>query len=472
MSDTFIINLTPRPMPKGPAFYAALGSISKILISDTDVTTVPEYSNRLGITSVAWPYIEPGCNLIPPNTLSHISSILNNALRAPVGAVINPADIDDISIYLAVSAQGHLSDGWKYLSSSATSFLTGSRRESIHAAYYAELRAAMGLLAEFGIGVNNNIQYSISSPDANGDRKLNICKGFGTHIFVWAALNEALSGNPRISNILSSLELFGKNLIDWLDLMTDGKSTYQTIVDCICNWGYDLSSTDRDRELRNISSYNIDTSPDAYNPISTSELETLIRISGACNADPMGNTEEIDSIVLKSMRDIVMSNFSLSSSDVEQNIRNRMEVNGEPEDKIVKQLEEFDYIINISNDLYSISNINNQNFFGIFCRALLLLKLSSQIRKYNIHEMNTYSGGKTSNWCIEFLEYFGENGFLWEQGRMPDNFIDVSEDYIDTYNDIKNLLKSTSVYDILKTNSSDILKLLRFERVLMWTVAV
>jgi len=68
-----------------------------------------------------------------------------------------------LSDYLALSCPLHALDGWRYLSAALVSLLNGARTEALHLAYYAELRAALSILAGSGIAVLNNKHYAIDN---------------------------------------------------------------------------------------------------------------------------------------------------------------------------------------------------------------------------------------------------------------------------------------------------------------------
>lgn len=91
---------------------------------------------------------------------------VNNYWLAPANRYLNTAtktydnDLASSSVhhaalidYISASAPAHLIDGWSYLSRATDAILRGDLNSAIHFAYYAELRAAMSLLACEGIGV-------------------------------------------------------------------------------------------------------------------------------------------------------------------------------------------------------------------------------------------------------------------------------------------------------------------------------
>lgn len=71
-----------------------------------------------------------------------------------------------LSQYIAASSLLHATDGWSYLGRSLLSLLRGDPHRCRHLAYYAELRAAMSLLATEGIGVFRNRHFVINGPNS------------------------------------------------------------------------------------------------------------------------------------------------------------------------------------------------------------------------------------------------------------------------------------------------------------------
>ena len=73
-----------------------------------------------------------------------------------IRAEANPGPLvapKQLSQYIAASIVLHCSDGWSFFGAAVSSLLHGDPHRARHLAYYAELRAAMSLLAAFGIGV-------------------------------------------------------------------------------------------------------------------------------------------------------------------------------------------------------------------------------------------------------------------------------------------------------------------------------
>ena len=91
-------------------------------------------------------------------TQSHPYLDVLRAIRPP-----QPIDDKAIAEYVAASAPLHASDGWHYLARAFGAISHGDRNTAIHLAYYAELRAAMAILASEGIGVLNYVHVVVDS---------------------------------------------------------------------------------------------------------------------------------------------------------------------------------------------------------------------------------------------------------------------------------------------------------------------
>ena len=76
----------------------------------------------------------------------------NQDVLAALQPSLQQGNVDGPKIgeYIASSAPLHLADGWNYLSRAFDAACRGDRGAAYHLSYYAELRAAMSLLATEG----------------------------------------------------------------------------------------------------------------------------------------------------------------------------------------------------------------------------------------------------------------------------------------------------------------------------------
>lgn len=153
--------------------------------------------------------------------------------------------------YIAVSTVLHVSDGWSYLGRAIQSLLQGDPYRALHLGYYAELRAAMSLLATQGIGVFKSKHFII---DGNNQASALPIKS-PTHEFAWDALNYWAQSPDSGSLFAGILRPFGRSLEDWLRPVGGGTAVLPQAQEWLKQWGMDLSLIGEDRESRNARSY-------------------------------------------------------------------------------------------------------------------------------------------------------------------------------------------------------------------------
>jgi hypothetical protein len=153
--------------------------------------------------------------------------------------------------YIASSMPAHVIDGWALLGRAIDSVLRRDTYGAIHFAYYAELRAAMGLLASEGIGILNRCHPVVQA--VNRTRPLR--KGAGTHAIVgpclrqWATLSRA---GELLDRTVQPADI---TISDWLEASRSGAPGKAVAQKWLKAWGLDLSAIEEDRIARNLASY-------------------------------------------------------------------------------------------------------------------------------------------------------------------------------------------------------------------------
>ncbi|MDZ7680026.1 MAG: hypothetical protein U5K29_15915 [Acidimicrobiales bacterium] len=153
--------------------------------------------------------------------------------------------------YVAASVPLHTMDGWSFLGRALQADLMGDTVTARHLAYYAELRAAMGLLASQGIGVLNNRHIAVTDPKAVsvfGQR-------LGTHKFAWLALSEWARSRDSTEVVGMAVTPFGSSLSSWLAAAPALGTWEPRARNWLLEFGLDLKRTSRDQESRNEASY-------------------------------------------------------------------------------------------------------------------------------------------------------------------------------------------------------------------------
>lgn len=163
-----------------------------------------------------------------------------------------PATIDNnqIAKYVSASGPAHVIDGWSFLGRAVDATLRGDRVSAVFFGYYAELRAAMSLLAAEGLGVLNG-NHPVISKSGGSD----VLRGKRTHDLAWLALNH-WAGLKRSSVLINGLiSPRGIQLSTWLDNLAPGRSLSALTDQWLSLWGIDLVAIGDDHDLRNQSSY-------------------------------------------------------------------------------------------------------------------------------------------------------------------------------------------------------------------------
>ena len=151
--------------------------------------------------------------------------------------------------YITASAPLHCADGWMLLGRAVDCHARRDQDSARHFAYYAELRAAMSLLAAEGIGVFSGNNFVVD--------KQQKCQRFGggTHWVTWRAL-EYWAELKRASDLLgTSFRISGIALQDWVDQFPAGSSLRPVGSTWLNMWGLDLRIFSEDEEARNEASY-------------------------------------------------------------------------------------------------------------------------------------------------------------------------------------------------------------------------
>lgn len=157
---------------------------------------------------------------------------------------------DHIANYVSASGPAHTIDGWAFLGRAVDATLRGDRASAVFFGYYAELRAAMALLAAEGLGVLNGKHPVISGAGAS-----DVISGPRTHDIAWLALNhwaDLKRANVLINALIAPR---GIPLSVWLGNLAPGVSLSALTDNWLSLWGIDLVALSDDHDLRNLSSY-------------------------------------------------------------------------------------------------------------------------------------------------------------------------------------------------------------------------
>lgn len=203
----------------------------------------------------------------------------------------------DLCSYISASAPIHCADGWSYLGRTLDALSQGDKSSASHLAYYAELRAAMALLACEGIGIFSQDHYVISS--GMKCKRVPI-KNCGTHRFAWPALEywaQRTSARELLSDIVSP---GSAKLNEWLKAASFGSADGYMADGWFKSWGLDLKRFSDDRDDRNDASYR----PTNFTPRKDADLGPTLKFINElwtlCEPSAPSRFESLDRYLLRS----------------------------------------------------------------------------------------------------------------------------------------------------------------------------
>lgn len=220
----------------------------------------------------------------------------NNAPRADLNQFWQPSH-RQLCDYVAASTLTHCADGWTYLGQAVSAELAGACNVARHLGYYAELRAAMSILAGEGIGIFDSHHVAVVS---RGKCALIPMGGGGinkTHQFTWEVLRQWASGSAG-PDLLGRVIVPGRvPLSDWMNQYALSGTSLAT--SWLTQWGLDLSRIAHDREARNLASYRPTafTSPGPSTVHDT--LQAICAMWSICRPGVFGGFPELDRHLLR-----------------------------------------------------------------------------------------------------------------------------------------------------------------------------
>jgi len=402
----------------------------------------------------------------------YIKNTINAIKRDKKNSKVNYAHVAD---YIAASCSLHCSDGWAFLGRAIDSHARGNVGAARHFAYYAELRAAMSLLATEGVGVFSRQHFLVEAP--RGSQLLNL--HMGTHDFAWLCL-VYWSGLERCARLLKNIiRPGGVPFGDWFESFRRA-SVRQIGRKWLSHWGLDLKRFSQDHDARNEASYRpsrMVSSPGMgtdgtcdflrgfwmlHDPSGFSRFEVLDRhllrvslkqASVASGLDPVANVAEygrqIDATVER------LNPGGLSQDDWKKFLTWRIE----PE--LPALLVHADGETDVGDPAHHL---------GVIARATLLLRVATGAAAHSLSEADVARSD------IEFWwRHIGEGAGIWEHGAHPVEFTDLWADVAEALGDIASWLSSTpgpTPYTFMRDRARSIIVLSTCERILLWGLGI
>ncbi|MBY8823179.1 hypothetical protein [Sphingomonas colocasiae] len=364
--------------------------------------------------------------------------------RLKAGVPGTPERKRHLAQYIAASVALHANDGWSYLGRAIACILAGDTHRALHLAYYAELRAAMSLLASAGVGVFDKQHYVISG--TNSTSKLRAQNG--THIMAWLALEE-WSRRPASGALFSSLvRPEGLTLDEWFHPQGGASSLAPQAKAWFMQWGMDLGLASKDREARNESSYRPDGVPTTWEVGSKDGLEFVRDMWSALEPSSASSFEQIDRHILRlavERHHFSVTNRQASAADATYVAL----VNGIVEAQSLatateQRLKSFLLRQSAPTDpqIFRCSAIKPGNpqsdAFAVMARAVLLLRIATGAAHLLLNR-----AGFDANLLGFWWQKLGEARGLWRPGAAPAALTDLWADVEESLRDVADMEASS-----------------------------
>ena len=334
--------------------------------------------------------------------------------------------IDSVKLgeYIACSAPLHLADGWNFLSRAFDAALHGDRGSAHHLAYYAELRAAMSLLASEGIGIFNSRHLALDSQM----QPMEI--GKGTHTATWEILQAWSHKADSTVRLLDVIVLEGQSLSAWLRAAgVDNPTQLEVAREWLRTWSIDLERFSEDQDIRNEMSYRptrirtkaltpVDPKLELVQPLFASwhQLEPSSASSGA--------TLDI-SLLRLALERVVSSRYSRHTT-LDHAVNSLMALDITPSPSLYRGLNEPSHSATTIFTAARVAATQRSTSTPILARALLMLRLASATTE------SLLAAAQLSKSDLEFWwAPLGDDLGFWENAddidQLADLWVDVRE---------------------------------------------
>ncbi|MCL5995521.1 MAG: hypothetical protein M1546_05630 [Chloroflexi bacterium] len=423
-------------------------------------------ARRIGKSALSWPYLPTTSRVIDLSAYNFIQGLWDSSLATP--------DVQELADYLAMSTFCHLFDGWRYLSESALASIRGSRNISLHLAYYAEVRAALSILASNGVGIVNNKNFAIQ---ASGNVDWFSGK---THEVIWKAISLWAENPFSAQKVQSCLGAYGMNVDEWAEICGGKPSVNSFVEEWLKNWSIDLKTLKQDSTYRNTVTYNIDLRAQALDGISSMWLSFVKTAPLAFSPAAPAQLGTIDLAIIHSLcvkcRDILSMGDHDFWEQVEQELVRLKGMSAADAQSLVSEVKNAHRtaggrLIRLANKTAPISTA------AVFSRALFLLRLASAIVKQQWSQMRLRATGGTISWHREVLVNYGIHSHLWERQSPPTDFFMLDQDITDAAGDVEKWQNSTSrasfsPYAMWRDMPHSLFKICQLERLGILSLAV
>ena len=400
----------------------------------------------------------------------------SNKYRAPnvLGNDVKAGNVDDgdATEYLSAAGIIHAMDGWSFLGRAIYSLCRGDVYSTVHLAYYGELRAAVSILANQGIGVLD--QFHAVIDDTGQVNKLNN-SGVSTHVMAPLAFKSWAGTSSAVEAFKEALNPLGRSLGSWSDALEVGFGTALPALgyvapakEWLLAWGIDLNLF-VDQKARNAASYR----PSAFNEWSVPDADVSVNAVRSVWEPMRPSVGSFDDLDLNLLRLVLWHGLS------EKQKRDRLglavteaiqALNIEDTDGAIQRFlttdpatDELD-VLRISGGQGLVGS--SQHAVEIIARASLLLRLATGSCASRLSRSSV-----VKNDLDFWIRSLGTDRGLWPAGEEPDDLRDLwadIEDGLDMANTWLNDTSLTERHTLWERHSAMIGRLAETERAYLW----
>jgi hypothetical protein len=384
---------------------------------------------------------------------------------APASVSLN----NELAEYLVLSTCGHVFDGWRYLSLSALALLNGARNHAIHLAYYAELRGALSILANSGVGVLRDKHFSL-----DGAGGIVWFKG-RTHDAAWSALSEWAKISSQSLKVIDCFEAAGIPASEWADACSVAPSIASIATAWLRDWSVDLCRLKSDSPLRNEATYRPDLRTTAFDSLRRRELRFILETSSGCLFGGNGRFDIVDAILL---HDLCEKACELRWGGTDPALMYRLwseiflwfrrDRRMSPEGAMFAIRTVRDAKASPAAAVIAHASPANATAMGILSRAFLLLRLSSALARRQWSLIRARAPRGASPWQSSALASFGLWCNLWGPSEPPADYGELDADRTKAEEMIEDWMVRTPTFSshlLFAEAAESISNLCRFERV-------
>jgi hypothetical protein len=385
----------------------------------------------------------------------------------------------ELGSYIAASSAIHCMDGWGYVSRAIEAELSGDTYVAKHLAYYAELRAAMSILASAGVGAFDKIHFALKS-----NQKCDSIKNISTHLFVWEALECWAKLPSATDQILKTIRPGGKPLSEWLmHFPPTAGGGFRSILaeQWLMSWGLDLKHFALDREARNSSSYRPTDLTEHTRSTLSQSISFMRDFWLAHEPSAINPFKEIDRHLLRrslsiafkahhpahySPRKVPMQYARLIAPMMHAMLPTTGDyTDAQWKDFVCFKLHpEESRIISYAETNHQTSSTSQH--LQMISRAILLLRLATGATRDNFRGIAKPDMEKLSFWWNPI----GEERGIWDTGNVPNDFQDLWQDIQESLDQIDSWQATggRSKKDLFNDAAVGVKSLSSCERIALW----